>query len=96
MKAIKRVSLSSDAPTRSGRIVRLNGASNCGKSVLARALQDTIEDPFWHLSIDHFREAGVLPIARIAQQDFCGQICEGGLSLVFMPRQLLMRGLETI
>ena len=96
MKAIKRVSLSSDVPTRSGRVMKLNGASSCGKSALARALQDTIEDPFWHLSIDHFREAGVLPTARIARQDFCGQICDGGLSLVFMPRQLLMRRLETI
>ena len=70
MKAIKRASLSSDLPTRPRRIIWLNGASSSGKSVLARALQDTIEDLFWHLSIDHFRDAGVLPMARIARQDF--------------------------
>ena len=70
MKAIKRVSLSSDVPTKPGRLMRLKGASSSDKLVLARVLQDTIEGPFWHLSIDHFRDAGVLPTARIARQGF--------------------------
>tara|TARA_R110002124_G_scaffold9586_13_gene49305 strand:- start:20932 stop:21483 length:552 start_codon:yes stop_codon:yes gene_type:complete len=53
-----------------GRIIFLHGASSSGKSTIARALQDRIELPFWHISIDHLRDAGVLPAARIKAGDF--------------------------
>jgi len=46
------------------RIIFLHGASSSGKSTLARALQDRIEGPFWHISIDDLRDAGVLPTRR--------------------------------
>lgn len=52
------------------RIILLHGASSAGKSTLARALQATIELPFWTISIDHLRDAGVLPSARIASGEF--------------------------
>jgi chloramphenicol 3-O phosphotransferase len=55
---------------RGGRIILLHGASSSGKSTLARALQGTLPEPFWHISIDHLRDAGVLPAARIARGDF--------------------------
>ena len=53
-----------------GRVVLLNGASSSGKSSLARAIQARIDRPFWHISIDHLRESGVLPTARIRSGEF--------------------------
>lgn len=57
-------------PLRRGSIILLNGASSSGKSSLARALQARIDMPFWHISIDHLRDAGVLPTARIRSKEF--------------------------
>jgi chloramphenicol 3-O phosphotransferase len=53
-----------------GTIIFINGASSSGKSTIARALQARLEDPFWHISIDHLREAQVLPFDRIRSGDF--------------------------
>nr|WP_052231878.1 chloramphenicol phosphotransferase [Methylobacterium sp. ZNC0032] len=53
-----------------GRIILLNGASSSGKSSLARAIQARIETPFWHISIDHLRDSGVLPTERIRSGAF--------------------------
>lgn len=53
-----------------GKIILINGASSAGKSTLARALQTRLEAPFWHYSIDHLRVAGVLPMDRIAAEQF--------------------------
>lgn len=53
-----------------GRVIMLHGASSSGKSTLARALQARIELPFLHYSIDHLRDSGVLPLARIEAGDF--------------------------
>jgi len=52
------------------QIIFLHGASSSGKSTIARALQQQIEVPFWHVSIDHLRDAGVLPMARYGTEDF--------------------------
>jgi chloramphenicol 3-O phosphotransferase len=52
-------------------IIFLHGASSSGKSTLAKALQESIEVPFWHISIDHLRDAGVLPTDRFRNGDFC-------------------------
>lgn len=51
-------------------IIFLHGASSSGKSTIARALQDRIDLPFWHISIDHLRDAGVLPSRRIDSGEF--------------------------
>lgn len=53
-----------------GKIILLNGASSAGKSTLARALQDALDEPFLHYSIDHLKDAGVLPYNRIEKGDF--------------------------
>ena len=53
-----------------GRIILLNGASSAGKSTLARALQATLPEPFWHWSIDHLRASGTLPRERIDRGEF--------------------------
>lgn len=53
-----------------GQMILLNGASSSGKSSLARAVQGVIEQPFWHISIDHLRDSGVLPSARIKSGEF--------------------------
>jgi chloramphenicol 3-O phosphotransferase len=58
------------AGPRTGRIILLNGASSSGKSSIARAVQAKIEDPFWHISIDHLRDAGVLPMDRFRSGEF--------------------------
>ena len=51
-------------------VIFLHGASSSGKSTLAKALQARIEEPFWHVSIDHLRDAGVLPTSRFKSGDF--------------------------
>lgn len=48
-----------------GKIILFNGASSAGKSTLARALCERLEEPFYRLSFDHFRDAGSLPLDRI-------------------------------
>ena len=52
------------------QIIFLHGASSSGKSTIAKALQDQIETPFWHISIDHLRDAGVLPTRRFKSGEF--------------------------
>lgn len=51
-------------------IIFLHGASSSGKSTLARALQSALPLPFWHISIDHLRDSGVLPLARYKSGEF--------------------------
>lgn len=53
-----------------GKLILLNGATSSGKSSIARALQNMIDEPFWHFSIDHLRDAGVLPHDRIERGEF--------------------------
>ncbi|MEO6394783.1 MAG: AAA family ATPase [Devosia sp.] len=53
-----------------GKLIFLHGASSSGKSTIARALQERLAEPFWHISIDHLRDSGVLPIERIRRGDF--------------------------
>jgi chloramphenicol 3-O phosphotransferase len=52
------------------QIIFIHGASSSGKSTLARALQQRIEVSFWHISIDHLRDSGVLPMERFHQGEF--------------------------
>lgn len=54
----------------SASIIFIHGASSSGKSTLARAVQAKIDQPFWHISIDHLRDSGVLPSARFKAGDF--------------------------
>jgi chloramphenicol 3-O phosphotransferase len=51
-------------------IIFLHGASSSGKSTLARAVQARISEPFWHYSIDHLRDSGIVPMARFRRGDF--------------------------
>jgi chloramphenicol 3-O phosphotransferase len=51
-------------------IIFLHGPSSSGKSTIARTLQAKIEKPFWHISIDHLRDSGVLPSARFKTGEF--------------------------
>jgi chloramphenicol 3-O phosphotransferase len=53
-----------------GRIILIDGASSSGKSSIARAVRASIEAPFWRYSIDHLREAGVLPLDRYRSGEF--------------------------
>jgi chloramphenicol 3-O phosphotransferase len=53
-----------------GKIILIHGPSSSGKSSIAGELQARIEAPFWHLSIDHLRDAGILPMARIRSREF--------------------------
>jgi chloramphenicol 3-O phosphotransferase len=52
------------------QVIFLHGASSSGKSTIAKTLQKCIEKPFWHISIDHLRDAGVLPTERFKNGDF--------------------------
>lgn len=60
------------------QIIFLHGASSSGKSTLARALQARIEKPFWHVSIDHLRDASVLPTKRFSDGEFLWSDFRGG------------------
>lgn len=71
-----------------GRIILLNGASSSGKSSLAHALQARIDSPFWHISIDHLRDSGVLPMARIKSGEFDWRLMREAFFLGF-ERSLL-------
>lgn len=53
-----------------GKIIFLHGASSSGKSTLARGIQAQVDEPFWHISIDHLRDSGVLPMARFKSGEF--------------------------
>lgn len=53
-----------------GKVILLHGASSSGKSSIAAVIQAEIEEPFWHVSIDKLRDAGVLPLERIRRGDF--------------------------
>lgn len=53
-----------------GKIILLNGASSSGKSTLAHGLQATLDEPFWHFSIDHLNAANILPRKRIDSGEF--------------------------
>lgn len=52
------------------QIIFLHGASSSGKSTIAQELQNRAEVPFWHVSIDHLRDSGVLPMQRFRQGHF--------------------------
>ena len=54
----------------SGKIIWINGASSSGKTTLAKALQANLDEPFWHFSIDHIRDSGMLPTERIKRKEF--------------------------
>ena len=62
--------MTTDARRPPGAIILVHGASSAGKSTLCRALQQRIDAPFWHYSIDHLRDAGVLPRERISSGEF--------------------------
>ncbi|MEM7320777.1 MAG: AAA family ATPase [Pseudomonadota bacterium] len=57
-------------PPAVGRIIILHGASSSGKSTLARVLQNCLDTPFLHLSIDHFRDSGAIPMTRFRAGEF--------------------------
>ncbi len=48
----------------------MNGASSAGKSTLARAIQQAISEPFWHISSDQLVEAQMLPTRQNEGGDF--------------------------
>ncbi|MEM0977132.1 MAG: AAA family ATPase [Pseudomonadota bacterium] len=55
---------------RISHIIFLHGPSSSGKSTIAQTLQARLPQPFWHISIDHLRDSGVLPSARYKSGEF--------------------------
>ena len=53
-----------------GQVILLNGASSAGKTSIATALQDAIDEPFLRYGFDHLRDSGVLPLERFRRGDF--------------------------
>jgi chloramphenicol 3-O phosphotransferase len=51
-------------PRGPGQIILLNGVSSSGKSTVAKALQDSLDEPFLHVSSDQFVAAGMLSRRR--------------------------------
>ncbi len=48
-----------------GTIIVLNGTSSSGKSSIAHALQQTLDEPFLHFDCDQFK--GMLPLNRTGE-----------------------------
>jgi hypothetical protein len=59
--------------TERAKIIFIHGASSSGKSTLARAIQTQISEPFWHVSIDHIRDSGMLPMEGSGVETFIGE-----------------------
>jgi chloramphenicol 3-O phosphotransferase len=53
-----------------GKLIIVNGPSSAGKSTLANAFHDLLDEPFLRISIDHLREGNVLPLRRIRSGEF--------------------------
>ncbi|NNK65972.1 MAG: hypothetical protein HKO95_04475 [Rhodobacteraceae bacterium] len=60
-----------------GKTIFLHGASSSGKSTLTRALRAVLPVPLWHISIDHLRDGGDLPSARITSVEFAWSAMRG-------------------
>ncbi|HSG18574.1 MAG TPA: AAA family ATPase [Anaerolineae bacterium] len=58
-----------DLKQEGGKIILINGASSAGKSTLAQALWEKLDEPFLYYSFDHFRAAEVLPMERIRDKE---------------------------
>ena len=58
-------------PNGSGRVIYLNGASSAGKTTLAEALLDVLEEPYLHFSINLFDE---LPSRKQMKRDLIPDI----------------------
>ncbi|MEU7855441.1 AAA family ATPase [Nonomuraea sp. NPDC049141] len=54
----------------SGRVIILNGASSSGKSTLAKALRQALDEPFLYVSSDQFVASGMLPDRRDEEGPF--------------------------
>src|SRR5262249_28445573 len=52
---------------RLGQVIFLNGTSSAGKSSLAKALQQLLDEPYLHIASDHFLAAGMLPVAKLEE-----------------------------
>jgi chloramphenicol 3-O phosphotransferase len=59
-----------DESVAAGKIILIDGPSSSGKTTISCALQAALDLPFWHFSIDHLRDGGVLPLKRIQNGDF--------------------------
>jgi chloramphenicol 3-O phosphotransferase len=57
-----------------GKIILLNGPSSAGKTTIAKAIQQTIDQPFWHVASDQFVESRMLPERRSEGGDFAWPI----------------------
>lgn len=64
----------------SGTIIFLNGTSSAGKTTLAHALQERLEEPFQHVALDQFRDG--LPAKFRGLNAPAGTTGERGLNVV--------------
>ncbi|MFC4533050.1 phosphotransferase-like protein [Sphaerisporangium dianthi] len=82
------------APQRVGRLVLLNGTPSSGKTTVAKALQEELTEPFFHLSLDELR--GGYP-RRYWRQDHGGVLFRRVLDgYLHMLRDLTVLGHDVI
>lgn len=65
-----------------GKIIYLNGASSSGKTSVAKALQQALDEPYFHLSIDTF--AAMRPHRADAGPAFSGDVLGPKLNMAFV------------
>ncbi|MEP3636769.1 MAG: AAA family ATPase [Paracoccaceae bacterium] len=53
-----------------GQVILLHGPSSVGKTTLAHVLQEKLNQPYWHISIDHLRDGGIIPMHRYQSGEF--------------------------
>jgi chloramphenicol 3-O phosphotransferase len=68
-----------------GKIIFLNGASSSGKTVLSKALQSILEEPYLHISIDRFLD--MLP-PRYIEEERQTELTEEDIAMLsnYVPR----------
>ena len=64
------LSAQNTSPLTSGKIILINGPSSSGKTTLARALQNHLDEPFIRFSFDLFLEHKSFPIEQIKSGKF--------------------------
>ena len=63
-----------------GTIIFLNGSSSAGKTTLAMALQEQLEEPFQHIALDQFRDG--MPAKYRGLNSSEGSMGQRGLNVV--------------
>src|SRR4051812_18538858 len=70
-----------------GNIILINGTSSAGKSTLAKALQEVLDEPYLHSGLDHFLHS--MPPSTFRYADNPADTAADGWLLYFREAQMV-------